>query len=88
MLFIFVNRAETILSGVVIRPDSEDANSTRMSVLLQNDAKGWIPHFIVNAFAARAPGNWRTSLAKYYHEVYSKRQVETDTGTAEADPGP
>lgn len=67
-------RAETILSGVIIRPDPEDpTNSTKMSIMLQNDAKGWIPHFIVNKFAANAPIDWHNSLAGYYSNVYSQR---------------
>lgn len=73
MIKIYLSRGETILSGVIVRPDPEDANSTKMSVLLQNDVKGWIPHFIVNAFAARAPGNWRNDMANYYFNHYSKR---------------
>ena len=45
-----------------------------MSIMLQNDIKGWVPHFIVNAFAARAPDSWRNDLANYYLRVYSKRE--------------
>ncbi len=67
-------RAETILSGVIIRPDPEDANSTCLSLMLQTDIKGWIPHFVVNAFMARAPGNWQTNLTDYYWNTYSKQQ--------------
>lgn len=48
--YSLVSRAETILSGVIVRPDPQDPNSTRMSLMLQNDIKGWIPHFIVNVF--------------------------------------
>ena len=68
------SRAETILSGVIIRPDPEDpTNSTKMSIMLQNDVKGWIPHFIVNKFAANAPVDWHNGLASYYSNVYSQR---------------
>ena len=59
---------------MIIRPDPEDpTNSTKMSVMLQNDVKGWIPHFVVNAFAAKAPVEWHDSLASYYSRVYSQR---------------
>ena len=44
-------RSETILTGMIIRPDSEDPNSTRMSMLIQNDMKGWVPHAVVNTLA-------------------------------------
>ena len=73
-------RAETILSGTIIRPDPQDANSTRMSVLFQFNLKGWIPHFIVNAFAARAPGQWRDTLFNFYQNVYSKELQEEVEG--------
>lgn len=65
-------RAETIFSGTIIRPDPQDPNSTRMSVLLQVDMKGWIPYFIMNLFAARAPGQWRDTLFHFWHDVYLK----------------
>ena len=62
---------------MIVRPDPEDPyNSCKMSIMLQNDIKGWIPHFVVNAFAARAPLEWRDSLANYYTNVYSKRNEE------------
>ncbi|XP_064385643.1 START domain-containing protein 10-like [Halichondria panicea] len=63
-------RAETILSGVIVRPDPSDSNSTKMSILLQTDMKGLIPHLISNAFASHAPGRWRDSLEKHCHEHY------------------
>ena len=80
-------RAETILSGSIIRADAKDPSSTHMSILLQNDAKGWIPKFIVNIFQARAPGGWRDTLYNYfmsdYRVEYEKRFPEEDktTGT-------
>ncbi len=67
-------RGETILSGVIVRPDPSDPGSTKMSLLLQNDMKGWVPHMIVNAFASRAPETWRDSLEKYYHEQYAGKK--------------
>lgn len=74
-VFVYTHtcRAETILSGVIVRPDADDPNSSKMTVLLQNDIKGWIPHFIVNAFASSAPAAWRDDMANYYHQHYSKR---------------
>ncbi|CAI8029004.1 START domain-containing protein 10 [Geodia barretti] len=65
-------RAETILSGVIVRPDPEDPGSTKLSLMLQTDMKGWIPHMIVNTIAARSPKQWRDSLANFYTNVYSK----------------
>ena len=48
---VLFNRAETILSGVIVRPDPEDPGSTKLSLMLQTDMKGWIPHMIVNTIA-------------------------------------
>ena len=44
--------------------------------MLQNDPKGWIPKFIVNMFAAKAPVDWRDSLANFYHNVYKKEKED------------
>ena len=75
-------RAETILSGVLIRPSSDDPNSTRMSLIFQMDMKGWIPHFIVNAFAAKSPAAWHENLSRYYWNTFSKQEKST-TGAEE-----
>lgn len=71
-------RAETILSGVIIRPDPDDPESSVLSLMLQMDMKGWIPHFIVNAFAARAPAQWQSNLFNYYWNVYFPQQQEKE----------
>jgi len=67
------HRAETILSSLIVRPDSQDPNSTNLTMLLQNDAKGLLPKFVVNLGTTRSPDQWRESLAKYYTDVYSKQ---------------
>ena len=72
MLLLSPYRAETVFNGVVIRPDADNPNSARMSLMFQTDMKGWIPSFLVNMFARSSPGQWRNSLAEYYHNVYSK----------------
>ena len=72
------------MSGVIIRPDPEDpTNSSKMSVMLQNDVKGWIPHFVVNKFAASAPVEWQNGLATYYSNVYSKRGKSEEEDSAQ-----
>ena len=65
-------RAETIFAGVIIRPDADHPDSTRLSMLFQTDMKGWIPNFLVNMYAARAPKQWRDHLSEYYHNNYRK----------------
>ena len=62
---------------MIVRPDPEDpSKSSKLSLMLQSDIKGWVPHFVVNAFAARAPMEWRESLANYYFNVYTKSDKE------------
>ena len=70
-----LNRASTILSSTIIRPDPQDPKSTRVTILLQNDFGGWIPHDVVNYFAAKAPGEWRDNLYHFYVDVYSKEMA-------------
>jgi hypothetical protein len=67
-------RGETILSGTIIRPDPEDPNSSKVSILIQSDLKGWIPKFVINLVVSKAPGAWRKELLKFYNEVYSKEK--------------
>lgn len=69
-------RAETIFSGIVIRPDADQPNSARMSLLFQTDMKGWVPSFFVNLFSRSSPGQWRNSLVDYYENVYSRARSE------------
>ena len=66
-------RTRTILSGLIIRPDSDDPNSSKMTMLIQNDAKGHLPKFVVNFGTNKAPEKWRSTLDKYYKDVYSKK---------------
>ena len=88
LCFISSRRGETILSGVIIRPDPEDpSNSTKMSVMLQNDVKGWIPHFVVNAFAAKAPVDWHDGLANYYANFYSQKDKNEEGDTTQKGQG-
>lgn len=72
-LFLCV-RAKTILSGVLIREEEDDPNSTQLTLLLQNDPMGWIPKSIVNFLAARAPVEWQETLSQFYHDVYVKEK--------------
>jgi len=74
---IFVSfslRAETVQSALIVRPHPDLPNSTRLTLLLQTDMKGWIPTPIVNAFSTKAPKAWHQNLTKYYWEEYSQRK--------------
>ena len=68
------SRAKTILSSTIIRPDPNDPKSSRVTILLQNDFGGWIPHDIVNLFAAKTPRKWRDNMFNFYVDVYSKEK--------------
>lgn len=55
-------------------------------MMFQSDMKGWIPHFISNAFAAKAPAGWLENLSDYYWKVYSKKQQgQADGGQEKKD---
>ena len=85
--FASLRRAKTILSGTIVQPDPQDPNSTQISILLQIDIKGWIPHNIANHFAAKAPGQWRDDLFNFYHKVYFKELAEQQTEEEGTDEG-
>ena len=79
--YFLSNRAKTILSGTLIRPYDDDPNSTKLTILLQNDPMGWIPKFMVNMLASRAPIEWQERLSKFYHDVYIKEKGQQQTAS-------
>lgn len=65
-------RAESFLSGIIMRPDETDPSSSRITVILQNDLRGWIPSFVVNYMNVDAAISWHNDLVKFHRDVYSK----------------
>jgi hypothetical protein len=57
-----VIRAETVVSGYVIRPTG--LRTCDLTIISQNDIKGLIPKMIVNKFASKAPADWVNNLLK------------------------
>lgn len=57
-----VIRAETVISGYVLRPTG--AHTCDLTIISQNDVKGLIPKMIVNRFASKAPADWINNLLK------------------------
>ena len=55
-------RAETIISGYIIRPTGE--NTCTVMIVSQNDIKGLIPKALVNSVASKAPIEWVNSMNK------------------------
>ena len=61
------------MSSIIIRPMEGDPNSTRLTILLEIDVKGHIPHAMVNAFMEKEPHKWQLHLAEYYRDQYAKK---------------
>jgi START domain len=55
-------RAETLISGYIIRPTSE--KTCNVMIVSQNDIKGLIPKALVNSVASKAPADWVNSMNK------------------------
>jgi START domain len=55
-------RAETLISGYIIRPTSE--KTCKVTIISQNDIKGLIPKSIVNSIASKAPVEWVNTMNK------------------------
>ena len=55
-------RAETVISGYIIRPSSED--TCTVTIISQNDIKGLIPKALVNSVSSKAPVDWVNSMNK------------------------
>ena len=69
-----VVRAESLLSGIIIRQDEQDTNSSVIITVSQTDTKGLIPSFIINGAFIKAGDTWRESLVNFYHSTYSKEK--------------
>ena len=69
-----VVRAESKLSGIIIRHNEEDANSSVIVTISQTDMKGLIPAFIVNGAFVKSTDTWREALVNFYHNTYSKEK--------------
>lgn len=65
-----VIRAETLVSGYIIRPTVE--NTSIITIITSNDIKGLIPTSIVNRVASKAPLEWVKSLTKGCEYVLNK----------------
>jgi hypothetical protein len=57
-----VIRAETVISGYIIRPGPND--TCTVTIITQNDIKGLIPTSIVNRVASKAPADWVKNMMK------------------------
>ena len=55
-------RAETIISGYIIRPTTE--KTCNVTIISQNDIKGLIPRALVNSIASKAPVDWVNNMNK------------------------
>ena len=69
-----VVRTESKLSGIIIRQDEHDVNSSVLIMVSQTDMKGLIPSFIVNGTFIKSSDTWRESLVDFYHNTYSKEK--------------
>eukprot|EP01125_Pyxidicula_operculata_P006755 TRINITY_DN2317_c0_g1_i1.p1 TRINITY_DN2317_c0_g1~~TRINITY_DN2317_c0_g1_i1.p1 ORF type:complete len:237 (-),score=55.83 TRINITY_DN2317_c0_g1_i1:227-937(-) len=81
-------RAQSLMTGYMIRPDPNDANSCQMTYLTQTDLKGWIPDAIKNqAMKTFAPklveklakvspryDEWKTKSEKPKHKPWLNKE--------------
>jgi len=57
-------RAETHISGYIMRPSTKAPNSTDFCIVSQSDIKGNIPKIVVNMASGKAPAEWINKLVK------------------------
>eukprot|EP01016_Furgasonia_blochmanni_P043738 TRINITY_DN5983_c0_g1_i1.p1 TRINITY_DN5983_c0_g1~~TRINITY_DN5983_c0_g1_i1.p1 ORF type:complete len:287 (-),score=62.32 TRINITY_DN5983_c0_g1_i1:181-951(-) len=63
-------RAETHISGYVIRPLKTNPKHSSLTIVAQTDPKGAIPKAIVNYAAGKAPADWVKSLTKACQKTF------------------
>lgn len=66
-------RAETILSGIVVRPDPNDSGSSKITLLGQTDMKGHIPKAVFDFVTTKDIVKWRSIVANHYAEQQAKK---------------
>ncbi|XP_068705635.1 uncharacterized protein [Montipora foliosa] len=59
-------RAETILSGTVIRPVEDGSESSKVTIITQMKLKGSAPQFMKNSYIAGSPVKRMQLLKKFY----------------------
>jgi hypothetical protein len=73
-------RAETYISGYVMRQSGED---TQLFLMTQTDIKGLIPKWIVNSMAAKAPAQWIENLERSCRGLCKRRFSSDSAAMAE-----
>ncbi|KAL8275936.1 hypothetical protein Esti_000052 [Eimeria stiedai] len=68
-------RAETLMSGYLMRRSKDDPNSSTLFLVAQTDVKGLIPKWLVNTTAARAPVGWVENLRRACKKHMEKRCI-------------
>lgn len=64
--YCIVHRAETILSGTIIRPVEDGSQSSTVTIITQMKLKGSAPQFIKNSYLAGSPVKRMQLLRKFY----------------------
>lgn len=59
-------RAETILSGTIIRPVDDGSQSSTVTIITQMKLRGSAPQFIKNSYLAGSPVKRMQMLKKFY----------------------
>lgn len=61
-----IQRAETILSGTIIRPVDDGSESSTVTIVTQMKLKGSAPQFVKNSYIADNPVKRMHMLRKFY----------------------
>ena len=75
MLF-FSFRAETIVSGTLIRPVDDGSQSSTVTIITQMRLRGSAPQFIKNGFLADNPVEQMQMLKKFYIKHQGEVYIE------------
>lgn len=70
-------RAESFISGIIVRPINDGTQSSKVTVISQVDLRGTAPQGIKNNFLAGNPIKWMQMFKKYYakHKNEADRKV-------------
>lgn len=80
-----IYRAETILSGTVIRPVDDGSESSIVTVITQMKLKGSAPQFLKNSYISGSPVKRMQLLKKFYikHKDDADRNFSLSDSTSD-----
>ena len=64
--------ADTLYSGIIIRSDPNQPDSTKLTMIFRTDFKGMLPTSLINLISEKGPKKWMESLTQHHKKNFKK----------------